>query len=168
MITRNAPRHALLGLILAGSLGAFVALPALADDAPAEQAQAAPALGSNLQTLKELDGKAPARRALNIQTWNTAEGARVLFVESRELPMFDMRLTFAAGSSQDQKSPGIALLTNAMLNEGIKGKDVNAIAQGFEGLGADFSNGSYRDMAVAPVVQPECCGQARAGPEAVQ
>ncbi|WP_054992255.1 M16 family metallopeptidase, partial [Pseudomonas syringae pv. coryli] len=149
MITRNAPRHALLGLILAGSLGAVVALPALADDAPAEQGQAAPALGSNLQTLKELDGKAPARRALNIQTWNTAEGARVLFVESRELPMFDMRLTFAAGSSQDQKSPGIALLTNAMLNEGIKGKDVNAIAQGFEGLGADFSNGSYRDMAVA-------------------
>ncbi|KPZ10277.1 M16 family metallopeptidase [Pseudomonas syringae group genomosp. 3] len=150
MIKRNAPRHALLGLILAGSLGAFVAQPVLADEAPvAEATQTTPALGSNLQTLKELDGKAPARRALNIQTWNTAEGTKVLFVESRELPMFDMRVIFAAGSSQDQKSPGIALLTNAMLNEGVKGKDVSAIAQGFEGLGADFGNGSYRDMAVA-------------------
>ena len=36
-----------------------------------------------------------------------------------------------------------------MLNEGVAGKDVTAIAEGFEGLGADFGNGSYRDMAVA-------------------
>jgi zinc protease len=28
-----------------------------------------------------------------------------------------------------------------MLNEGVAGKDVSAIAQGFEGLGADFGNG---------------------------
>jgi predicted Zn-dependent peptidase len=73
----------------------------------------------------------------------------VLFVEARELPMFDLRLTFAAGSSQDGGTPGLATLTNAMLNEGVAGKDVTAIAEGFEGLGADFGNGSYRDMAVA-------------------
>lgn len=152
MIKRTASRHALLGLALAASLGALTVQPAIADNAASSatsRATPAAALGSNLQTLKELDGKAPARRALNIQTWQTAEGAKVLFVESRELPMFDLRLTFAAGSSQDGKTPGIATLTNAMLNEGIKGKDVTAIAQGFEGLGADFGNGSYRDMAVA-------------------
>lgn len=150
MIKRNASRHALLGLVLTTSLGAWVAQPALANDAAVtDGAQATPALGTKLESLKELNGKAPARRTLNIQTWNTAEGAKVLFVESRELPMFDLRLTFAAGSSQDQKTPGIATLTNAMLNEGIKGKDVTAIAQGFEGLGADFGNGAYRDMAVA-------------------
>nr|BFE93292.1 hypothetical protein GCM10020185_38280 [Pseudomonas brassicacearum subsp. brassicacearum] len=73
----------------------------------------------------------------------------MLFVEARELPMFDLRLTFAAGSSQDGDAPGLALLTNAMLNEGVAGKDVSAIAQGFESLGADFGNGAYRDMAVA-------------------
>jgi zinc protease len=73
----------------------------------------------------------------------------VLFVEAHELPMFDLRLTFAAGSSQDGNTPGLATLTNAMLNEGVAGKDVTAIAEGFEGLGADFGNGSYRDMAVA-------------------
>ena len=61
--------------------------------------------------------------------------------------MFDLRLTFSAGSSQDGDVPGLALLTNAMLNEGVEGKDVSAIARGL-GLGADFGNGSYRDMAV--------------------
>ena len=63
--------------------------------------------------------------------------------------MFDLRLTFAAGSSQDGGVPGLATLTNAMLNEGVPGKDVGAIAAGFEGLGAEFGNGAYRDMAVA-------------------
>ncbi|BAP42881.1 insulinase family protein [Pseudomonas sp. 21LCFQ02] len=143
-------KHSLPGLLLAASLSALVALPAAANNAVAPDAPRGDApLGQNLQSLKELDGKAPARREMNIQSWTTAEGAKVLFVESRELPMFDLRLIFAAGSSQDpQNAPGLALMTNAMLNEGVKGKDVTAIAQGFEGLGADFGNGSYRDMAM--------------------
>lgn len=147
MSERNSPRNTLFGLLLTTSLSVFAAQSALAEEAADKPASARPAL----ETLKELDGKAPARRALNIQTWQTAEGAKVLFVEAHELPMFDMRLTFAAGSSQDQATPGVAVLTNAMLNEGVKGKDVTAIAQGFEGLGADFSNGAYRDMAVASI-----------------
>lgn len=118
-------------------------------DAPADAPKAIDKAASTLESLKALDGKAPPRRDLNIQSWQTAEGARVLFVEAHELPMFDMRLLFAAGSSQDGATPGIALVTNAMLNEGVKGKDVSAIAEGFEGLGADFGNGSYRDMAIA-------------------
>lgn len=102
-----------------------------------------------LQSLRELDGKTPARRALNIQTWTTAQGSRVLFVAAPELPMIDLRVTFAAGSSHDGDQPGLAMLTNAMLNEGIAGKDVTQIAESFENLGAEFANGAYRDMAVA-------------------
>ena len=105
--------------------------------------------GAKLQSLAELDDQAPSRRTLDIQTWHTEQGAKVLFVEAHELPMFDLRLTFAAGSSQDGGVPGLATLTNAMLNEGVPGKDVGAIAAGFEGLGAEFGNGAYRDMAVA-------------------
>jgi zinc protease len=149
--TRFAPKRA-PALLLAVTLGLFGAAPAFAEEAtqsPADAPKAIDKAASKLETLKELDGKAPARRTLNIQSWNTAEGARVLFVEAHELPMFDMRLLFAAGSSQDGATPGIALITNAMLNEGVKGKNVGAIAEGFEGLGADFSNGSYRDMAIA-------------------
>jgi len=142
MTARNNPRHARGGLraaLLLALLGA-VATPVT---------HAEPSSSNSLQSLAELDGKAPIRRNLDIQSWTTREGARVLFVEAHELPMFDMRVTFAAGSSQDQARPGIAMLTNAMLNEGVKGKDVEKIAQGFEGLGAEFGNGAYRDMAVA-------------------
>lgn len=102
-----------------------------------------------MQSLKDVAKQAPVHRKLDIQEWKTAEGAKVLFVEAHELPMFDLRLTFAAGSSQDAGTPGLSMLTNAMLNEGVPGKDTTAIAAGFEDLGASFSNGSYRDMAVA-------------------
>ena len=134
-------RLGLLGLVLSSAL-LLGACANLTDKAPTGDA-------AKLQSLAALDGKAPTRRTLEIQTWNTAQGAKVLFVEAHELPMFDLRLTFAAGSSQDDGVPGLATLTNAMLNEGVPGKDVGAIASGFEGLGAEFGNGAYRDMAVA-------------------
>lgn len=134
-------RLGLLGLVLSSAL-LLGACANLSDNAPTGDA-------AKLQSLAALDGKAPTRRTLDIQTWNTTQGAKVLFVEAHELPMFDLRLTFAAGSSQDEGVPGLATLTNAMLNEGVPGKDVGAIAAGFEGLGAEFGNGAYRDMAVA-------------------
>ncbi|QXI28223.1 M16 family metallopeptidase [Pseudomonas vanderleydeniana] len=142
-------RFTLPGLALVVAVGSF-GLPLLGlSNAQAGQALEEAKSSHKLQSLAELNDKAPARRSLDVQTWNTAEGARVLFVEAHELPMFDLRLTFAAGSSQDGNTPGLATLTNAMLNEGVAGKDVGAIARGFEGLGADFGNGSYKDMAIA-------------------
>ena len=151
MSQRNESRFArtrACSFALAVTFGLLGAASAMAETA-ADATKAIDKAANTLESLKELDGKAPARRSLNIQSWSTAEGARVLFVEAHELPMFDMRLLFAAGSSQDGANPGIALVTNAMLNEGVKGKNVSAIAEGFEGLGADFGNGSYRDMAIA-------------------
>ncbi|AGZ33110.1 insulinase family protein [Pseudomonas sp. SWI6] len=147
MSDRSAPRYTLIGTGIIALVVAVAAVLARPAQSEAEPPAARPA--NTLQSLADLDGKAPSRRQLNIQNWTTAEGARVLFVEARELPMFDLRVTFAAGSSQDGDTPGLAALTNAMLNEGVAGKDVTAIAEGFEGLGADFGNGSYRDMAVA-------------------
>ncbi len=142
-------RHLLLIAALLGLLGLLLLIsrPAARPDSPV--ADGTPAAAPKIASLAKIDGQAPARRPLDIQRWTTAEGARVLFVAAHELPMFDLRLTFAAGSSQDGASPGLALLTNAMLNEGIDGRDATAIAAGFEGLGAQFGNGSYRDMAVA-------------------
>ena len=148
----NAMRYGLLGLVIA-ALVATLALtldqPGVETNTEAPSATTAPGAPASIASLAELGDQAPSRRELNIQTWRTAEGAEVLFVEARELPMFDLRLTFAAGSSQDSGVPGLAMLTNAMLNEGVPGKDVGAIAAGFEGLGAEFGNGAYRDMAVA-------------------
>lgn len=146
MSKRNGLRYGLLGLAVL----ALLALLVLVNNRPDETSnQAEPAPSTAIESLAALNGQAPSRRNLEIQTWQTAEGAKVLFVEARELPMLDLRLTFAAGSSQDDGVPGAAMLTNAMLNEGVPGKDVGAIAAGFENLGAEFGNGAYRDMAVA-------------------
>ena len=149
MSERKKTRLALAGLIVVALIGSAAFYFAKTDDSKAGEALDKAKASQKLQSLAELDGKAPSRRTLDVQTWNTAEGAKVLFVEARELPMFDLRLIFSAGSSQDADAPGLAVLTNAMLNEGVAGKDVGAIAQGFEGLGADFGNGAFKDMALA-------------------
>ncbi|MCO7609915.1 insulinase family protein [Pseudomonas chlororaphis] len=148
MSKRKNASPVLLGLALVALLTAGGLYLSRSGESNASQALDNAKSSQKLQSLAELDGKAPSHRNLNVQTWNTAEGAKVLFVEARELPMFDMRLIFAAGSSQDGNTSGLALLTNAMLNEGVPGKDVGAIARGFESLGADIGNGAYKDMAV--------------------
>jgi len=122
--------------------------PVLESEAPGDEpaAETLPELAS----LQEIDlDKAPARRSLDLQHWTTDEGARVYFMQAAELPMLDLQLLFAAGASRDGNLPGIALVTNGMLNEGIEGMDSGAIAAGFERLGAQYANSSHRDMALA-------------------
>lgn len=145
----NKSRVALVALAVVALAAAAVFYVIRPGEINASEALDKAKSSQKLQSLAELDGKAPSRRTLDVQTWNTAEGAKVLFVAAPELPMFDLRLIFAAGSSQDGNTPGLAMLTNAMLNEGVAGQDVSQIAQGFEGLGADFGNGAYKDMAIA-------------------
>ncbi|MWV15108.1 insulinase family protein [Pseudomonas sp. L-22-4S-12] len=144
MSERNGTRYAIVGLVTLLLVGLLTFIASRTAQAPAPATESA-----QLQSLAGLNGQALSRRNLDIQTWQTAEGAKVLFVEARQLPMFDLRLTFAAGSSQDNGVPGLAALTNGMLNEGVPGKDVTAIAEGFESLGAEFGNGAFRDMAIA-------------------
>lgn len=83
----------------------------------------------------------------DIQTWNTKNGARVYYVHAPELPIVDMRAVFDAGSARDAGRSGLALMTNGLLSEGAAGLNANQIAERFESIGAQFSNGSYRDMA---------------------
>lgn len=83
-----------------------------------------------------------------IEHWQTESGARVYFVPAPELAMVDITVAFDAGAARDNKHSGLALLTNAMLNEGAGGLNANQIAIEFEDVGAQFSNSSQRDMAV--------------------
>lgn len=53
-----------------------------------------------------------------IQSWNTSNGARVLFVAAPDLPMVDVRVVFDAGSARDGDTPGLADMTNSLLNDG--------------------------------------------------
>lgn len=91
----------------------------------------------------------PRKQVIDIQSWHTPKGARVMFVQAQEVPMLDIRLVFNAGSARDGDKPGLAAMTNALLDEGTATASVDDIARHFEGLGAAFSLGSYRDMAIA-------------------
>lgn len=85
-----------------------------------------------------------------IEHWTLENGARVYFVEARDLPMVMLNVVFDAGSARDpQARNGLALLTNSLLNEGTGDLDADAIASTFEGLGAEFGASNDRDMAGA-------------------
>ncbi len=82
-----------------------------------------------------------------IQSWHSANGARVLFVESPELPMLDIRLVFDAGSARDGDKPGVTSFTNGLLAQGAGPWDAQQIAERLEQVGAQVDTGSLRDMA---------------------
>lgn len=88
-----------------------------------------------------------AAAAPPIQHWQLENGARVYFVESENLPIVDIRLTFDAGGARDGELPGLARLTNALLDQGNDGLDAGEIATQLEDVGARLSGGSERDMA---------------------
>ena len=81
----------------------------------------------------------------HIHQWMSKQGAKVLFVESHELPMVDIQLLLPAGSSYDGDCPGIASFTASMLDEGTKTMDSDAIALAFESIGAEFGAGASAD-----------------------
>ena len=83
----------------------------------------------------------------DIEHWVTDKGARVYFMPVMDLPMVDIRLVFDAGSARDKDRPGVALLTNGMLSEGAGGLSTQTLAENFEAVGAQFSNGAMKDMA---------------------
>lgn len=101
-----------------------------------------------LQSLARIGHSDNSRRQLEISQWQTSSGTRVLFVQAGELPMFDIRLTFAAGSSKDGTQHGLAAMTSTLLDQGSSGLAADQIASGFEELGARFSHSSHRDMAL--------------------
>ena len=87
----------------------------------------------------------------DIQTWQTDNGAKVLFVPATEIPMLDIRIVFDAGSARDDGESGLALLTNGLLAEGAAGRDAQQIAEAFESVGAQLNYDAARDMATVGV-----------------
>ena len=67
-----------------------------------------------------------------IETWQTAKGAKVMFVAAPDLPMVDIRVVFDAGSARDAALPGLAKLTNAVLDQGAGEWTTDQIAERLE------------------------------------
>ena len=83
----------------------------------------------------------------DIQHWRTANGVPVYFLPARELPMVDAQVLFNAGSVRDGDRPGLAQLTNGLLEEGAGDWSADVIADRLDRVGARFSAGSRRDSA---------------------
>lgn len=89
----------------------------------------------------------PAAAIPEIQHWTTANGARVYFVPAPELPMVDIQVVFDAGSARDEGVPGLAQLTNILLDSGTADMSADAVAERLDEVGAQLSGGAERDMA---------------------
>jgi zinc protease len=78
-----------------------------------------------------------AHAGLPIQHWQSASGAQVYFVENHDLPILDVSVNFAAGSSYDQPAKaGTAALAKGLLALGAGGLSDDQISSRFADLGA--------------------------------
>ncbi|SET17152.1 zinc protease [Nitrosomonas marina] len=86
--------------------------------------------------------------SLAIQFWQTSTGARVYFVENNALPIVDISVEFAAGSSKDTpEKSGLANLTRRMLKLGAGGMSEDEIANALADVGAQLSANFDADRA---------------------
>ncbi|CAC9435919.1 FIG015287: Zinc protease [uncultured Gammaproteobacteria bacterium] len=89
-----------------------------------------------------------AYATLDIQHWTTPEGAKVLFVQTQDLPMLDIALNFDAASSRDGEQHGLASLTSNLLGTATQAHNEEQIINAFESIGAQFSSNSLKDMSI--------------------
>ena len=86
--------------------------------------------------------------AIKIQNWQTASGARVLFVENHTLPMLDIAVDFAAGAAYDQAGDsGLAHLTHRLLRLGAGGLSEGEISRKLADVGAQLDGRFDKDRA---------------------
>lgn len=93
-------------------------------------------------------GALPAWAGLNIQHWETSQGARVVFVENHDLPMLDVSVDFDAGSARDSReTSGLANLTRHVMSLGAGPYAEKDIAERMADVGAAFSGRFDADRA---------------------
>ncbi len=104
---------------------------------------------STLQSLRSISKK-QEYQAPYVHDLTNRYKVRSLFVESQDLPIIDIQLTFNAGSARDESIEkglyGLANMTANLLDEGTEFYTAQEVANTFERLGAQFSINAYRDM----------------------
>ncbi|QCU90915.1 M16 family metallopeptidase [Thiomicrorhabdus sediminis] len=90
---------------------------------------------------------APVMANIEIQTWHTKNGAKVMFVQAQELPMLDIEVSFDAGSARDGDFAGLASMTSTLV--GMQTSDLNEqqLSEQITNLGAQLSSDVSRDKA---------------------
>jgi zinc protease len=83
----------------------------------------------------------PAHALLPIQHWQTSTGARVYFIENRDLPMLDVSVEFPGGMAFDRPDKGgVASMTNRLLDAGADGLSEDDIARALADVGAGLGS----------------------------
>lgn len=86
--------------------------------------------------------------SLNIQHWTTSHGSEVYFVESHDLPIVDLNLSFAAGYARDTNATaGTATMTHYLMTLGAGGLDEETITNRFADIGAVLGGSLDADRA---------------------
>ncbi len=77
---------------------------------------------------------------LPIEHWETKRGAKVYFVQNRDLPMLDVSVDFPAGSAFDTpEKSGVANMTAHLLRLGASGIDEDQISRRIADVGAQLA-----------------------------
>jgi len=89
-----------------------------------------------------------ALAGLNIQQWQTANGARVFFVANHDLPMLDVSASFEAGTARDTAATaGLAGMTHALMRLGAGDLSEQQIAERLADVGAVMAQSQDADRA---------------------
>jgi len=89
----------------------------------------------------------PVYAGIHIESWQTKNGAKVMYVQSAQLPMLDIEMTFDAGSARDGNDWGLASMTSTLLGTTTSKLNENAISETFNNIGAQIGSGVTRDSA---------------------
>ena len=85
--------------------------------------------------------------SLEIKSWKTGQGSVVMFYNTPEIPMADIRLVFSAGSTRDGKKYGLSRMANKLLLEGSGDLNSKQFKDKLSETGAQLYVGSMREMA---------------------
>jgi zinc protease len=101
----------------------------------------APAAQQLDRTKPPVPGKVPE---LKVPTWTTGKlsnGAQLLVAERRGLPLISLSITFQGGANQFETADklGVSAFTTAMLREGTKTRDADALALALQMLGTNVA-----------------------------
>ena len=84
---------------------------------------------------------------VHIQSWQTDNGAKVMYVQAKQLPMLDIQMTFDAGSARDGDVWGLAAMTSTLMGTATSKLNEEQVSETFNNIGAQISSDVSRDNA---------------------
>ena len=99
-----------------------------------------------------------AMATVEIQSWQTTSGAKVMYVQANQLPMLDIEVAFDAGSARDGENWGVAAMTSGLLGTTTSKLNEDQVSEAFNSIGAQIGSGVTRDSAsisIRTLTRPE-------------